>query len=193
MISLKEPESNYIDGIVRFYNLNKHIILREINNAVFIGITPVFTEKNIVQEFITNNIFTMFIEIWRNNVELCRTIVYPTFIINENMMNIDKLFAQNSVDMIYASHVVEHVTEDQAHELLDKFKYVASKLIMVEVPYGQRPNLAHDDNIYEKHKCSLYPTHFEQHGYSTICLKEDRNPNPKDKPRERIFAYINKM
>jgi len=189
MAQIIQPDHMQIDAAVAYYDNNRDAVFSEIKNAIFIGIRKDYTEKHMVDDMIRrNHTQVLWLEIWRPNCTRCQEAARPSIILNDDMVNIGDRFADNAVDAVVAIQVLEHVSLNQALELLEVFKRVARKLVMIETPYGERSQGPADGNKYEAHQCSFYPDTFIEAGYEAHTVTEKKNPHLDDPCRRRILA-----
>lgn len=79
----------------------------------------------------------------------------PYAVIKYDVRKIDKLFLENSFDIVYALDVIEHLKEKDSIKLLNDCKKIARRAVVIETPEGYIPqNL--DIQGFEGHK---YQTH----------------------------------
>jgi len=178
------------------YDLNREWFWKNINSAVFVGLRKSAEENYIIQELSEHNTQCLRLEVWRPNCEQCKDDVRSP-IINENMLNMKRMFVPQSVDMIFAKQVLEHVALDKAMDMLLVWAHIARKIVLVESPQGEYVQGAIDGNPYEEHKSSLLVKHFHTMGYNTYVggyLHEESprhilaiyQPTKKEQPNERI-------
>ena len=160
------------------YDLNAEWFSANINNAVFIGYRKGATELPIINDMIRDGAQCIRLEVWRPNCEECKDDC-NTPILNMNMLDMEKYFVNDSVDMIWAAQVLEHLDGPEAFHMLKVFKDVARKIVVVETPYGEYKQGSINNNPYEEHKSALLPKHFEVAEYKTWVGHYPHEENPK--------------
>lgn len=82
------------------------------------------------------------------------------------MKDIRKLkFPNKSFDIVLASHVLEHLTKEDAWRLLSKMEKWAKKQIIIATPIGKHYHAIEDGNVLQFHRCFFTPEEFEKRGY----------------------------
>ncbi len=74
-------------------------------------------------------------------------------------------FPAKSFDVVMASHVLEHMSEKDAWEVLENMEKIAKKQIIIATPIGEHYHPAEDGNIWQLHKSAFTPDKFEARGY----------------------------
>lgn len=74
-------------------------------------------------------------------------------------------FKDKSFDVVMASHVLEHMPEDDAWKVLKNMERMAKKQVIIATPIGEHYHPAEDGNIWQLHKSAFTPEEFEKRGY----------------------------
>jgi hypothetical protein len=104
-----------------------------------------------------------------------------------NILEIDKVFNQNSFDMVIASDVIEHLEKSEGYKLLDLMEKIAKKRVIVLTPNGFLEQGVFDNNIYQIHKSGWEVEEFLERGYNVYGIMGNKNLRgeyslPKIKP-----------
>ena len=104
-----------------------------------------------------------------------------------NILEIDKVFNQNSFDMVIASDVIEHLEKSEGYMLLDLMEKIAKKRVIVLTPNGFLEQGVFDNNIYQIHKSGWEVEEFLERGYKVYGIMGNKNLRgeyslPKIKP-----------
>lgn len=104
-----------------------------------------------------------------------------------NILEIDKVFNQNSFDMVIASDVIEHLEKSEGYKLLDLMEKLAKKRIIVLTPNGFLEQGVFDNNIYQIHKSGWEVEEFLDRGYKVYGIMGNKKLRgeyslPKIKP-----------
>ena len=74
-------------------------------------------------------------------------------------------FEPKSFDVVMCLQVLEHLKREEGLELLQRMEQIARKQVILDVPIGERPQGAFDDNPFQHHKSSWYPIDLKKLGY----------------------------
>ena len=75
-----------------------------------------------------------------------------------NVLDIDKKFKPSSFDAVIALDLIEHLTKEEARNLIKKMERIAKKIIIVFTPNGFFHQDEFDKNVLQEHK-SGWETH----------------------------------
>lgn len=85
------------------------------------------------------------------------------------LQDIRKLNYKNqSFDIVIASHVLEHLTKEEALKVLDKLEKIAKKQIIIAAPIGEMYHPEVDGNKLQLHLSEFEPWEFEKLNYQII-------------------------
>jgi len=85
------------------------------------------------------------------------------------IMDVRKVkFVPSSFDIVLASHVLEHVSKQDAWKLVNKMEKIAKREVIIATPIGKIYQPMFDENILQEHKSYFYPKEFEKRGYKII-------------------------
>ena len=77
-------------------------------------------------------------------------------------------FKPKSFDIVIASHVLEHMTKQEALKVLGKMERIARRQVLVATPIGEMYHPPVDNNPLQLHKSHFLPSYFEKRGYSIV-------------------------
>ena len=177
-----------IHMIMDFFESNQAYLLDNVRSAIFVGICPGSEEFDVIQKFCERGCQCLCIEVYRENCVHSIPDLGCVPIICTDMRNMKDLFVPQSVDMIWAKQVLEHVPHDDAMGLLREWKEIARQIVLVETPYGECPQGSEYDNPHDEHLCSVTPKMLFACGYDTWDVQEDINPDPKDIRRHNLLG-----
>ena len=89
---------------------------------------------------------------------------------NEYMLqDIKKLsFPDKSFDVVIALQVLEHLTKEEAWQLLNRMEKIARKQVVVATPIGHMHHPEVDGNPLQAHKSAFHPQDFQKRGYKVL-------------------------
>ena len=79
-------------------------------------------------------------------------------------------FKQDSFDAVLAFEVVEHLTKEDALQLISKMEKWARKKVVITTPNGFMFQASYDDNAYQVHKTGFSIDEFSKIGYKVYGL-----------------------
>lgn len=74
-------------------------------------------------------------------------------------------FLPKSFDLVIASHVLEHLPENDAWKVLKNMERIAKKQVIMVTPIGEHYHQLEDGNILQLHLSAFTPKDFEKRGY----------------------------
>lgn len=74
-------------------------------------------------------------------------------------------FKPKSFDVVLASHVLEHLSTQEAWKVLENMERIAKKQVIIATPIGPHYHPAEDGNILQIHHSHFYPEDFIKRGY----------------------------
>lgn len=75
-------------------------------------------------------------------------------------------FKDDSFDVVFSAHVVEHLMKKDGLQLLKKMEEIAREKVIIITPIGKkREQEAHSGNKYQEHKSGWLPKDFSKKGY----------------------------
>ncbi len=87
-----------------------------------------------------------------------------------NVLELTKHFKDKSFDVIVALDLIEHLTKEEGHKLLEDFERIAKKKIIIFTPNGFVPQGEYDGNTYQIHKSGWGFKEMEKKGYKVYGL-----------------------
>lgn len=132
------------------------------------------------------------IEKWPHNCDILKATGLYTHIINDDALNLADYYGFNTVHVVIASQVIEHLDPDDGHKLITIMKRIASDLVIITTPLGHMEVSAENNpNPYERHLSGWSEADFWQHGFHTEVL--DMRPLTRsiklvDNVRRRLFG-----
>lgn len=103
--------------------------------------------------------------------------IFPDYIKHAKKLNIynkiyksdlSKFKPRNRYDVIFLSHVIEHLTKSEADKLLNKIEKYTGERIVVITPNGKYEQKEYDGNAHQKHKSEWTPKDFKIRGYKVL-------------------------
>lgn len=92
--------------------------------------------------------------------------------INADALDIDKLYAENSFDVVLLVYILEHLDKESGLRLMEMAEHIARRVVYVQVPHGFIPQnidiWGEGGNEYQTHRSGWFPEEFMQRGYWTI-------------------------
>ena len=111
------------------------------------------------------------IEKWTTNCDILQATGLYTHIINDDALNIGDYYGNDSVDVVLACQIIEHLTSLEGHILITRMKTVASDLVIITTPLGHMEVTAENNlNPHEKHLSGWVEADFWQYGFNTEVL-----------------------
>lgn len=150
--------------MMNLYEDNKWFFEEHINSIIFIGLHTRCEEMPIIEEMMKQGKQVLGVEIWRDSCYAIKEDT-PMVVLNMDMMEMPEKFVVDAVDMIWIKQTIEHVPKKPAMFMLNQFKRIAKKAVLVETPYGRYDQGTLYNNKYEEHLCALYPEDFAEAGY----------------------------
>lgn len=97
--------------------------------------------------------------------------------VNENAMNIGKLFMPKSISSILLNDVIEHFSKDDGLKLLQMAEQIANKCVVVFTPRGFFPQRDYDyfqlqGEQFQEHRSGWEPEEFMSMGYNVMVFKK---------------------
>ncbi len=181
------PAPHDVRMILNYYDQNEWLF-NKMKSALFIGIRPGSEEMYVIEDLRYEGVQCLCFEAWRPNCERCHDDLFPAPLLNLKLEQVADVLMPGSIDLIWAKQVMERVEAKEANAFLEDAKTVARNMVIVETPYGVRPQGPFDGNPLEEHKLSVYPSFFEEHGYETFEAHEVENPTPGDPPRHALLG-----
>jgi len=74
-------------------------------------------------------------------------------------------FKEKTFDVVLCLQVIEHLTEYEAHYVIQEIENIASRQLILTTPLGFLPRGEVDGNPFEAHKSGFHPKQFEVRGY----------------------------
>lgn len=74
-------------------------------------------------------------------------------------------FNPKSFDLVMASHVLEHMPQNDAWKVLENMERMAKKQVIAVTPIGEHYHQLEDGNIWQLHLCAFTPEDFIKRGY----------------------------
>lgn len=74
-------------------------------------------------------------------------------------------FPPKSFDLVMASHVLEHMSKNDAWKVLENMERMAKTQVIAVTPIGEHYHQLEDGNIWQLHKSAFTPKDFEDKGY----------------------------
>lgn len=114
-----------------------------------------------------------------------------------DILEINKLYKQNSFDACAVLDVIEHLKKDDGFRLLENLEKVAKKKIIILTPNGYRRQVGVENNPYEKHLSGWKAKDFEKLGYKCYGIHgykplRGRSSEPRYKPWY-VWLYISHL
>ncbi|QQE80324.1 hypothetical protein [Alicyclobacillus sp. SO9] len=96
--------------------------------------------------------------------------------INEDAMNIQKLFLPKTVSTVLLNDVIEHFPKDDGLHLLQMCEEIANKRVVVFTPRGFFPQKAYDHfdmggESYQEHRSGWEPEDFTSRNYNVTVFE----------------------
>ncbi len=113
------------------------------------------------------------LEVFKDNYEFLKTKFSDRTIfdiINGDVRNIDKIL-ENTFDIIFYWHGIEHLKQAEIEPTLKKIEKMA-KVVILGVPYGKYEQGPEYGNPFEEHLSTIYPSYLENLGYNVDTLGE---------------------
>lgn len=82
--------------------------------------------------------------------------------------DIRKYRPDRKFNVVFASHVLEHLSKKEGEVLLEKIENITKDIIIIIMPVGFLPQEEYDDDIYQVHKSTWYPRDLRKRGYSVV-------------------------
>lgn len=93
-------------------------------------------------------------------------------------------------DLVFASHVIEHISKKDGIRLLKVMRVWSKKLVIVMTPYGFCEQHEYDENPLQEHHSGWYPSDFKRVGYrSTVKGLSSYFVKDKGNFWEETFRY----
>ena len=123
--------------------------------------------------------------------------------LNAPAQQLEQLFVPDAVDLVMLIDVLEHFTEEDAHEVLRQAESVAARLVMLFTPRGEFPQAGFDafglgGERYQEHRSAWEPEALVDRGYRVIVLEGYHGPGnqsfveafgPSAPPVDALLAY----
>lgn len=96
-----------------------------------------------------------------------------------DIMTIDSVFVNKSIDAIIGIDIIEHFTMEDAITVLSKFEAIAKRYCMFMIPMGNHPQEWDDrgfGNEMNYHRSTWYPEDAEKLGYDVYFDRNYYNP-----------------
>jgi len=79
--------------------------------------------------------------------------------------DITKYKSKKKHDIVFCSHVLEHIDKDEAKKMVDYFESITKEKTVLAMPVGELPQDSYDNNIYQKHVSVWQPGELRSRGY----------------------------
>lgn len=111
------------------------------------------------------------IEKWPDNCDIIEATGLYTHVINDDALNLADYYGVNTVDVVLASQVLEHLTRNQGLKLIKIMKSIASRLVIITTPLGFMDVTAENNpNPFERHLSGWTEADFQVLGFLTEVL-----------------------
>ncbi|MHB8173614.1 MAG: class I SAM-dependent methyltransferase [Nitrospirota bacterium] len=80
--------------------------------------------------------------------------------------DLKSLTINDRFDVVIMSHVIEHFTREEGHEVIRNIERIAKHLIYIETPNGFFEIKADENNHYDRHLSGWFPHDFAGRGYT---------------------------
>lgn len=87
-----------------------------------------------------------------------------------DVLDIDKHFQPNSVDIVLASDLIEHLPKPQGYELMEKMETIARHKVIIFTPNGLTKQEPFDGNEYQRHLSGWDYKEMVAYGYDVIGI-----------------------
>ena len=94
---------------------------------------------------------TVGLDMYESAIERSREAGIHKSYITGNVMELDSLFPEKSFDCVVASDLIEHLTKEDGHKLLEMMERIAVKKVVVYTPNGFLPQQEFDGNSLQVH------------------------------------------
>lgn len=84
-------------------------------------------------------------------------------LIRQDLRKLD--IKDKSYDIVFCSHVIEHLSKTEGTKLVKKLEKIAKKRVILLMPVGFFPQEEYDDNEHQEHVSEWYPEDFKKMGY----------------------------
>jgi len=98
----------------------------------------------------------------------CESPFYDDNIINDTIINLDKIYVKNQVKLIVAYDILEHLSYDELDNVLKQVYETTSKNILISVPVIGDPNLEADSTHKIKQTKEWWINKIESKGFKII-------------------------
>ena len=111
------------------------------------------------------------IEKWPNNCDVIEATGLYTRIINDDALNLGNYYGFNTVNVVLACQIIEHLTPVEGRALIRIMKSVASDLVIITTPLGFMSVTAENNpNPFERHLSGWTEAELKDLGFHTEVL-----------------------
>lgn len=110
------------------------------------------------------------VDIYEPYLQICKNYGFKT--LHADIRNIDRYFAEKSVDIIWLLDVIEHLKKSEGLHLLDMMEKIASRQIIIFTPSGRVLQDEHSGNKYQRHLSYWTARDLTRRGYHCQVLKK---------------------
>ncbi len=143
--------------------------------------------------FLSKNIHSTGVDVFEPSIEESRSRGIHEDYFKANVLDIDKLFGEKSVDCVLASDVIEHLEKTDGYSLLDKMEKIASKKVIIFTPNGFINQEPYEGNPWQVHRSGWTPEEMVERGYKITGIngfKPLRGERSFVRYKPRIFWEI---
>jgi len=87
--------------------------------------------------------------------------------IEGDVRNIENLFKENSIDIIIAIDLVEHLSKSDSILFIKKIKKICKRKVIIYTPNGFLPQPPDPNNPFQEHKCGYTNSELKKLGFKT--------------------------